>query len=431
MQTHTCLPVRAPHRRRFAVGTTTVALLLPALLAASAAPVAAADPRTDPSAPTTSTTAAPAPVPSRSAIGGPRMAETGIVAAPGAPTLPAVSAAAWVLADADTGEILAAKDPHAKYRPASTLKTLLAVTMAPRLDPNSTYTADFEDTAQEGTRVGMVKDQTYKIDDLWYALLLRSGNDAATGIAKAGGGTLERGVAMMAAEAQRLQALDTTVVNPSGLDEDGQFSSAYDLGLWGRALLARRDLRNYVKTIKHTFPGNKTKTATKANSKSFQIYTENRLLLRGFPGAIGVKTGYTTKAQNTLIAAAERDGRTIIATLLSTPFGRITDDAGRLLEYGFANAGRVAPVGELVDPISSSVITDQDGGFVASPANQGPAVARPASAAEEIDLVAADETTTLRWSAVAGGTLLGVLLLLAMVRTLATRRRYARYGAYR
>ncbi|MGQ0625061.1 MAG: D-alanyl-D-alanine carboxypeptidase family protein [Sporichthyaceae bacterium] len=423
MQTAPRHLARAPHRRRITVGTTTLALLLPALLAASAAPVAAVDPITDPAA---------TPAPTRSVIGGPRMAETGLVVTPGAPALPAVSAAAWVLADADTGEILAAKDPHAKYRPASTLKTLLAVTMAPRLDPNATYTADYEDTAQEGTRVGMVKDQAYKINDLWYALLLRSGNDAATGLAKAGGGTLERGIAMMQAEAQRLQAYDTTVVNPSGLDEDGQFSSAYDLGLWGRALLGRRDLSNYVKTIKWTFPGNKTKTATKANSKSFQIYTENRLLLRGFPGAIGVKTGYTTKAQNTLIAAAERDGRTIIATLLYTPFGRITDDAGRLLEYGFANAGNVTPVGQLVDPISNSVVTDQDAGFIPSPANHEPAKARSAqAAAEEIDLVAAGESTNLRWSAVAGGTLVGVLLLLALVRGVATRRRYARYGAYR
>ncbi|HUR74188.1 MAG TPA: D-alanyl-D-alanine carboxypeptidase, partial [Sporichthya sp.] len=305
--------MRAVRRVRIGLGAAVVGLVLPALLASSAVAVDPVPPPSpgiigDPAA--TPTVPTPIPPP-QSTIGGPRMAERGLITAPGAPPVPATTAASWVIADAATGQVLAAKNPHGKYRPASTLKTLLALTMAPRLDPNSTIVADKSDENQEGTRVGMIAPQAYTVDDLWYGLLLRSGNDAANALARAGGGTVERGIRMMQAEAQRLQSLDTTVVNPSGLDADGQFSSAYDLALWGRAALERRDLRTYVSSLRHTFPGNHTATATKQNSKDFWVYTENRLILRGFEGAIGVKTGYTTLAQNTLIAAAERNGRTI------------------------------------------------------------------------------------------------------------------------
>jgi D-alanyl-D-alanine carboxypeptidase (penicillin-binding protein 5/6) len=296
-----------------------------------------------------------------SVIGGPRMAETGLTTAPGAPAVPATSAAAWVVADADTGEVLAAHDPHHRYRPASTQKTLLALTMAPRLDPNSTYVADRDDANQEGTRIGLWPGFTYKVDDLWYALLLKSGNDAATSLAKAGGGTLENGVAMMQAEARRLQADDTTVVNPSGLDADGQFSSAYDLALWGRAALQRGDLRHYVSTIRHNFHAVAVPAVTPFKDETMYAKTENRLMLQDYPGVIGVKMGYTTRAQNTMIAAAERDGRTIIATLMFTPGGRITSDAAALLEYGFATDGQIAPVGQLVEPLSPAVVSDLDG----------------------------------------------------------------------
>ncbi|HUR73643.1 MAG TPA: D-alanyl-D-alanine carboxypeptidase, partial [Sporichthya sp.] len=286
------------------------------------------------------------------------------------------------------------------------------------------------------TRVGMIAPQAYTVDDLWYGLLLRSGNDAANALARAGGGTVERGIRMMQAEAQRLQSLDTTVVNPSGLDADGQFSSAYDLALWGRAALERRDLRKYVSSLRHTFPGNHTATATKQNSKDFWVYTENRLILRGFEGAIGVKTGYTTLAQNTLIAAAERNGRTIIATLMYTPFGQITDEAGALLNYGFQVSGLTEPVGELVAPLSAAVVSPEDEGFVSSGSGEGPAVAGSdnggtSSGGSKFDASPVSRSESLRWSAVAGSALVALLVLIGATRFVSNRRRYRRYGAYR
>jgi D-alanyl-D-alanine carboxypeptidase (penicillin-binding protein 5/6) len=287
-------------------------------------------------------------------IGGPRMGAKGVVADAAVGSPPTITAPTWLVADATSGAVLAARGPHVKRRPASTQKTLLALTMEPRLSPDGTYTADKADTSVEGTRVGLVAGQTYSIDDLWYALFLRSGNDAANAIAKAGAGrSVTAAVRMMQAEAHRLQADDTTVVNPSGLDEPGQFASAYDLALWGRAALGRGDLRHYFGTLRHDFPGNETKVASAGPRKSFTIYTQNRLI-DSYPGAVGVKSGYTSLAHNTLIAAAQRNGHTILVTLMGTR-RNIYAQATTLLNWGFAHAN-AHPVGTLVNPLPGPLL---------------------------------------------------------------------------
>jgi D-alanyl-D-alanine carboxypeptidase (penicillin-binding protein 5/6) len=276
----------------------------------------------------------------------------------------------------------------------------------------------------------MVASQTYYINDHWYAQFLRSGNDAANGLAKAGaGGDLAKAVRMEQAEAQRLQAYDTTVVNPSGLDAGGQYSSAYDLALFGRAGLQRADFRKYSSTVKWQFPGNHTATATPQSSKSFQVYTENRLLAgpNAYAGAIGVKPGYTTLAQNTLIAAATRDGRTIMVSEVGAPHGRVNTDAARLLDWGFAHDGGPS-VGQLVDPISPALISPEDNGPSTLPVNDGPARNATVTLRHGAPLTSGQP---LHWSAVAGGALASVLALLGCSRLVRNKRRYRRAGALR
>jgi D-alanyl-D-alanine carboxypeptidase (penicillin-binding protein 5/6) len=396
-------------------GAATFALLVGTALPAAADPL---PPSPLPSATPSTAAAPPSPAPGvRSTIGGPRMAETGIVVAPGAPALPTVVAPAWVVADADTGQVLAARDPHRLLRPASTQKTLLALTMAPRLDPNATYTADWEDANQEGTRIGLWPGFTYRISDLWYSLWLKSGNDAATGLAKAGAGTVARAVEMEQAEARRLQANDTTVVNPSGLDADGQFSSAYDLALWGRAALQRGDLRRYMGSLRHDFEALSVPAGSQFPNEHRYMLNENRLLRNGFPGIIGVKTGYTTKAQNTFIAADQRDGHTVLVTLMSDPKGGVISDSGNLLNWALANTGHVAGVGTLVDPLTPAVVGDFDVAPAIHPVNvDGLASSGGALAVSDRPLL---------WAAPAVG-LAALLALGVAVRR--RRRRPARVG---
>jgi D-alanyl-D-alanine carboxypeptidase (penicillin-binding protein 5/6) len=174
---------------------------------------------------------------------------------------------------------------------------------------------------------------------------------------------MAKAIRMEMAEAHRLQALDTTVVNPSGLDAPGQFSSAYDLALWGRAGLQRGDLRKYAGTQHWQFPGNTTATKKPADPAMLQLNSENRLLGK-YPGIVGVKPGYTTLARNTDIVAAERDGRTILVTLMGVPHPSVTQEAAAFLDWGFAHDGRLRPVGTLVEPISVSLLSAEDAGTV-------------------------------------------------------------------
>ncbi|HEU4675271.1 MAG TPA: hypothetical protein VFS29_04750, partial [Motilibacteraceae bacterium] len=137
--------------------------------------------------------------------------------------------------------------------------------------------------------------------------------------------------------------------NATGLDEKGQLSSAYDLALFGRAALDNPKILHYSGMIKSDFPG-KVVPAGKARP-TFQIWTEQKFVLN-YDGALGIKNGYTTKAQNTLITAARRGGRTILVTLMYDGYNT-WKDAVKLTDWGFANADKVRPVGQLVDPLSS------------------------------------------------------------------------------
>ncbi len=298
--------------------------------------------------------------PGLSPIGGPLLAGTRVVYRPAGVAVPppAVVAESWVLADATTGEVLAAKAPHERWRPASTLKTLTAITLLPKLDPTKVYTATDADTRADGSRVGLVKGATYTIDDLWHALLLPSANDAAHALATANGG-LAPTVSQMNAMARRLQALDTVAKTPSGLDANGQFSSAYDLALFARQAIALPAFLRVSGTTSYSFPGQPPKKAG-ARRPTYMIYGQNRLLNHGFRGTIAGKTGFTTQARRTFWVAVKRGDRTLIASLMR--IGQPTEQAARsLITWGFAHAAALQPVGVLAAPAAGPG-TAQTGG---------------------------------------------------------------------
>ena len=282
-------------------------------------------------------------------LGGDQLAGYGIrvnLAADASP-LPSVAAKSWVLADLTTGEILAAKGAHRQGRPASTMKTLTALTLMPVLDKDSEHTVTWKEASADGGRVGVVPDATYTNWDLWHGLLLPSGNDAAAALAGAHGG-MTKTIADMQAVAASIQAADTVVRNPSGLDADGQLTSAYDLALIARAAMELEDFRTVTASLSYDFPGRPT--GKDKQRPTYKIYTQNRLLLHDFPGAVGGKTGYTTKAGRTFWGAAERNGHLLVVTLLQVQ-ERTEQAAKDLLSWGFANRTKVTPVGMLVDPL--------------------------------------------------------------------------------
>lgn len=300
-------------------------------------------------------------------VGGPRLGSSGVVVdlGPRAKPLPSIHADSWLVADLTTGEVLAAKAPHQQVRPASTLKTLTAVTLMPVLPKDRVVTIGPGPTHADGSHVGLVEGATYTVWDLWHGLLLPSGNDAAVALAEANGG-MSTTVQQMQAKARELGALDTTVKNSSGLDKDGQYTSAYDMALFARAAMGLEDFRTVTATTHYDFPGKMPATAT-APRKTYRIYTQNRLLLHDYPGAVGGKTGFTSLAHRTFWGAAERDGHLLVVTMFDNK--ELTENAAKaLLSWGFANRTRVTPVGTLVAPAAESPSPEPSGGASGDPA---------------------------------------------------------------
>ncbi|NUO91288.1 MAG: hypothetical protein HOQ18_10760 [Dermatophilaceae bacterium] len=296
--------------------------------------------------------AAPTPFPHAAwepdtVVGGSRLADSGVVVDRPASVVapPEVYDVSYVLADLDSGEILAAKSPHAWLRPASTLKTLTALTLLPLLNPRGVVVAGEDAATAAGTRVGILAGNRYPVTNLVDAMLMFSANDAVYALADAAGG-YERTVELMNAKAAEIGAFDTLTVDPSGLDDGEQRSSAYDLALIGRDAMRLPAFRNAITKRDAVFPGGKDK-----NGKvwpAFHVYNINDLL-RHYPGAIGIKPGRTDRAQHTFIGAATRGGRTLMVTQMGSVTGSWKPTAA-LLDWGFANADRVTPVGRLVEP---------------------------------------------------------------------------------
>jgi D-alanyl-D-alanine carboxypeptidase (penicillin-binding protein 5/6) len=285
--------------------------------------------------PVTATAAGQGP---QAPVGGDLLTAKPTVIANGA-SPPAVQASAYVVADLDTGQVLAAKAAHAKLRPASTLKTLTALVLLPRLKKTDPVTGSDADAGIIGSKVGVYPGLHYTVDLLFQGMFLASGNDAVHALCAHDQGGIPATVQRMNEKAKDIGALDTHVTDPTGLDADGQYSSAYDLALFAQAGLARQDFAKYAATKFTNFPN-------AGNKGTYQVANQNKLLFN-YAGALGVKTGYTTLARNTFVGAARRDGHTLVVTMMNAPHG-ITEDASNLLTWTFSNYAKLKPVGTLV-----------------------------------------------------------------------------------
>jgi D-alanyl-D-alanine carboxypeptidase (penicillin-binding protein 5/6) len=276
-------------------------------------------------------------------VGGEGLDTRGTVVADGAPPLPdGLVAPGWLVADVDTGAVLATRDPHGRYYPASTLKTLTLLTLVPLLDPDEVVVGTEEDEQMEGSRVGLVAGGRYPVSLLLEALVLQSGNDAANALARAAGG-VDATVAAMNRTAAAIGAYDTVVGSPSGLDVAGQSSSPYDLALVFRRLVDDPRTEAILTTPLATMP------AVEGRSEGYQIQNQNPLLTR-YPGNLGGKTGFTDAARHTFVTAAQRDGRRLVVSVMgteNTPL-RAADQAALLLDWGFAVPEGSRGVGVLV-----------------------------------------------------------------------------------
>jgi len=241
---------------------------------------------------------------------------------------PAPNVNAWSIAviDGSSGALLYGKDPHRQLPPASLTKIFTALVALKNGDLNQEVTVQFDQSQlYDSTLMGIRPGETYTLKDLLFGLMLPSGNDAALAIANDIGGSEDKFVAMMNAEAASLGLKDSHFVNPHGLDAPGHYSSAYDLAMAARYGMA-------------TYPEFRVLASTNAydvkGTRTWEIYNLNRFL-RDYPGADGVKIGYTDNAGRGIVASATRNGHQVFVALMHC--GDIVNDSVPLFDWVFKN----------------------------------------------------------------------------------------------
>jgi D-alanyl-D-alanine carboxypeptidase (penicillin-binding protein 5/6) len=249
----------------------------------------------------------------------------------GSVPIPDGPAQTWIVADLDSGQVLAGRDQNVTHPPASTIKVLLALVALDELSPDSTVVADPADTQVECNCVGIKPGRTYTARQLLDGLLLVSGNDAANTLAHLLGGA-DVTVGKMNAKAASLGATNTHAATPSGLDGPGGSgaSTAHDLAVIFRAAMANPVFAHITSEPSAMFPG---------DNGDHPITNQDELLQR-YPGAIGGKTGFTNAARKTFVGAAARGGRRLVIAMM---YGMVKeggptywDQAGSLFDWGFA-----------------------------------------------------------------------------------------------
>ncbi len=239
---------------------------------------------------------------------------------------PFVSARSIAVVEGACGGLIYGRDEREKFPPASLTKLMTAAVATDQADVSMMITSNVDGAAlydeTGSTIMGLKPGMQLSLLDLLYGLLLPSGNDAAIAIAEGVAGSEDAFVELMNAKAQSLALADTRFTNAHGLYEDGLTSSARDMAMLARYVMLNADLREIVKTVEYQ-PAWDGPT----------IWNGNRLLGE-YPGADGIKIGYTEESQQTIVASASRDNRRIIVALMRSQ-DRYTD-AERLFDWAFA-----------------------------------------------------------------------------------------------
>jgi D-alanyl-D-alanine carboxypeptidase (penicillin-binding protein 5/6) len=253
-------------------------------------------------------------------------AEPGVQPA-GAVAAPDVQAQAWLIADLDTGQILAAREPHTPRAPASTIKVLLALVALDQLNLRSAIVATEANTKVECSCAGIKAGRVYTALQLLTAVLMVSGNDAANTLANMLGGS-QIAVAKMNAKARQVGAVNTRAATPSGLDGPGitGWTTPNDLAVIFRAALANPTFARIMRAPSAMFPGD----------NGFHSIANQNEMLQSYPGMLGGKTGFTNIAGKTFVGAAQRDGRRLVIAFMDGGGSSYWDQAASMLDWGFS-----------------------------------------------------------------------------------------------
>ena len=240
------------------------------------------------------------------------------------PELPSLTAASWILYDATADLVLAGSDIDTPRSMASVTKIMTALVVRDNvsLDERTRISASAADVGE--AEVGLVAGERWSIEDLLYAIMVRSGNDAAYALAEHVAGSVSDFVGMMNAKVATMGLQNTSFANPHGLDAEGHYSSPRDLALMGAALLEDDVLARMARTRRVAFKPAPDGTARMVGNTNH--------LLGVYPRVTGVKTGYTGRAGLVLVSALVTPERTLVGVVMGSDAH--FDDSRELLDYG-------------------------------------------------------------------------------------------------
>lgn len=240
---------------------------------------------------------------------------------------PSLSAQSAFLMEAENGTTVYEKNAHTRLPMASTTKIMTALVALELAAPDTVIAVDGSAVGTEGSSIYLCEGEKLTLEELLYALMLESANDAAVAIAIGVSGSLDSFVDAMNTKATALGLSDTHFANPHGLDAEAHYTTAYEL-----AVIAREALKNpLLKTIVST----RKTTISHQNTDGVRLLVNHNKMLRLYDGCIGVKTGYTQKSGRCLVSAAERNGVVMIAVTIDSPDD--WNDHTKLLDFGFSN----------------------------------------------------------------------------------------------
>lgn len=249
---------------------------------------------------------------------------------------PSVQSGGAIIIEADSGRVLYEKNPDTRYYPASITKILTALLVIEHsnLDSKVVYSRSATTNLESGAvTLGVRAGDRISVRDSLYGLLLKSANEVANGLAEHISGSIPAFAELMNQRARSVGATNSNFANPSGLNHPNHYTTARDMTKIAREAFSNKTFQHFAGTVGYYFP------AIQSKSSKTWITMGHKMLHRGDPryydGVIGGKTGYTSKAGNTLVTCAIRNGKKIIAVILSAR-GTHYKDTRAMLDYGFA-----------------------------------------------------------------------------------------------
>ncbi len=240
---------------------------------------------------------------------------------------PSVSAESAIVMNAHTGEVVFSKNPYEKRGMASTTKIMTSLIALESKNINKVVKTKKEDVAVEGTSIYLKEGDKVTIETLVKGMLLESGNDAANVTARVLGGSKEGFAVLMNRKARELGMFSTNFLNPSGLTEEGHYSTAYDMALLGSAAIRNEKFRAICSASSFC--------VTFAEPKIQRTFYNHNKFLNKFPGALGIKTGFTKASGRCLVTAAQRDGVIYVAVTLKAADD--WNDHIKMMNFAFEN----------------------------------------------------------------------------------------------